>query len=83
MMALLNLKTARGKCLPPIWDQDKVDFKMGDMTLKDHLPTNAFDTKYKPSFRICKWISDKAFDVQDSAGKVRCVSIQHLITTSY
>ena len=41
-------------------------------------PTIALDTNYKPGFRICKWISDKAFDVQYSAGKVRCVSIQHL-----
>ena len=39
---------------------------------------NAFDTKNKPTFRICKWISDKAFDVHDSAGKVKWVSIQLL-----
>ena len=46
--------------------------------LKNHVPTVALDTKYKPSFKICKSISDKAFDVQDSIGKIRCVSIQHL-----
>ena len=46
--------------------------------LKNHASTNAFDTKYTPSFRICKWISDKAFDVQESTGKVRHESIQHL-----
>ena len=79
MMAVLNLKTARDKFLPLILDQDKDQFRIGDMVLlKNHAPANAFDTKYKPSFRICKWISNKALDVQDSAGKVRHVSIQHL-----
>ena len=46
--------------------------------LKNHSPTSDFDSEYKSSFRICKWISDKVFDVWDSAGKVRHVSIQHL-----
>ena len=46
--------------------------------LKNDVPTNTIDIKNKPSFRICKQISDKAFDVQESAGKVRCVSMQHL-----
>ena len=45
---------------------------------KSHAPNDTFDTKYKPSFSICKWISDKAFDIQESTGKVICVSIQHL-----
>ena len=46
--------------------------------LENHVPNSAFNTKNKPSFRICKWIFDKAFVVQESAGKVRHVSIQHL-----
>ena len=41
-------------------------------------PTAALGSKYKPSFRICKRLSDKAFDVQDSTGKIRHVSIEHL-----
>ena len=72
MMAVLNLKTAREKCHAPIRDPDKTDFKIGDMVLiKNHTTKDAFDSKYKPSFRIWKKISDKAFDVKDSAGKVR------------
>ena len=79
MMVVSNLKMTKDKCLPPGRDPDKTDFKIGDMVLmKNHSPKDAFDSKYKPSFRICKKISDKAFDVQDSAGKVRQVSIQHL-----
>ena len=60
-------------------DPDKAEFKVGDMVLlKSHAPTSVFGIKYKPSSRICKWISNKAFDLEDSAGKVRCVAIQHL-----
>ena len=79
MMAVLILRTARDKCPPPIRDPDKMEFKIGDIVLmKNHTPKDTFDSKYKPSFRICKKISDKAFDIQNSAGKVRWVSIQHL-----
>ena len=79
MIAGLSLKTVRDKCPPPIQDPDKAEFKIGDMVLlQNHAPINTSNTKDKPSFRIWKWISDKAFDVQDNAGKVRCVSIQHL-----
>ena len=68
-MAVLNLKTARDKCHPPIQDPDNAELKIEDMILlKNHAPTDAFDAKYKHKFRICKQISDKAFDVQDSAG---------------
>ena len=45
--------------------------------LKNHAPVNTFDTKYKPNFRICKQIYAKAFYLQNSAGKIKCVSIQH------
>ena len=39
MMAILNLKTARDKCPPPIRDLDKKIFKIGDMVLiKNHTP---------------------------------------------
>ena len=34
--------------------------------------------KYKTSYQICKQLPNKAFDIQDSSGKVRCTSIQHL-----
>ena len=45
IMAVLNLKTARDKCLPPTRDPDKAKFKVGDMVLiKNHALTNAFDT---------------------------------------
>ena len=55
MMAILNLKTAKDKCPPLIRDQDKTYFKIGDMILiNNHTPKDAFDSKYKPSFRICK-----------------------------
>ena len=79
MMAVLNLKTARDRCSPPVRDPNKTNFKRGYMVLiKNHTPKDTFDSKYKPSFRICKKISDKAHDVQDSARKVRWVSVQHL-----
>ena len=79
MMAVPNLKVARVGCSSLMRNPDKAEIKVGDMVLlKNHVPTNAFHAKYKSSFRICKCISDKAFDVQDSAGKVRCLSIHHL-----
>ena len=46
--------------------------------LKNHDPMTVFDTNYKCSPKVHKQISDKAFDVQDSTGKVRHVSKQHL-----
>ena len=56
----------------PIKDPDKTNFRIGDMVLvKNYTPKDAFDSKYIPSFRICKNISDKVFDLQDSTGKVR------------
>ena len=65
MMAVLNLKTARGKDLPLIQDPDKAEFKVGAMTLlKNHAPTNTFDTMYRPSFRISKWSCDKALSTR-------------------
>ena len=79
MMAVINIKMARDKCPSLISDCDKTNFKIGDMVLiRNHTPEDIFDLKYKPSFRICKKISDKAFDVQDGAGKIRQVSMQHL-----
>ena len=77
MMTVLYLRVARDKCPPPSQEPDKAEFEVGHMVLLMN-PTSTFDTKYKPSFKICKWTSDKTFDVQDSAGKVRCVSIHHL-----
>ena len=41
------------------------------LLIKNHIPRDAFVLKYKASFRIYKKNLDKAFDVQDSAGKVR------------
>ena len=39
MMAILNLKTTRDKCHPPIRDLDKTDFKLQDMVLiESHTP---------------------------------------------
>ena len=72
MMAILNLKTARDKCSPPIGDLGKTDFKIEYMVLvKNHPLKDAFDSKYIPSFRICKKISDKVFDEQQSTGKAK------------
>ena len=83
IIAVLNHKTDRNECPLLFQDPDKAEFKTGDMVLsKNHVATNAFDTNYKPSFRICKCIFDKAFVVQDSAGKVRHVYTTCLITTS-
>ena len=46
MMAVLNLKRARDKCLPLIQDPDKVEFKIRDIVLlKNHAPSYAFYTK--------------------------------------
>ena len=71
-IAVLNLKVAR----PPIKDPNKSNLKVEDMVLlKNHTPTTASDYKYKPSFIICKQLSDNTFDVQDSTGKIRWVSI--------
>ena len=64
MMAVFNLKIARDEYPPLTWDQDRTKFKVGNMVLlKNHAPTRTFDVKYKPSFRICEWIFDNAFDV--------------------
>ena len=77
MLAVLNLQTARDKCLPPIKDPNKAEFKVGDMVLlKNHTPTTAFDSRYKTSFRIGQRDSVKVFNVQDCTGKIRWVSIQ-------
>ena len=46
--------------------------------LRNLIPKDTLDLKYKPSFRICKKISDKDFDIQDNSGKVKHVSMQHL-----
>ena len=79
MMTVLNLKTARDRYLPPINDPNKTDFKLGNMVLlENHTLTTAFDSKCKTRYRICKCICNKAFDIQDSTGKVRCISVQHL-----
>ena len=79
MMALLNYVTARDKCPLQIGDPEKTDFKTGDMVLvKNQTPKDRFDYKYRPSFRICKKILDKAFDVQGSTGRVRQLSIKHM-----
>ena len=42
------------------------------------LPTTALDVKYRTSYQIWKWPTDKAFGTQDSPGKVRLTSIWHL-----
>ena len=78
MMTTLKLNTARNKCPPPIQGPDKAEFKVGDMVLlKNHVPANAFNIKYKPSFRIYKQIYGKAFGVQGSARRVRHMFLQH------
>ena len=51
---------------------------VGMVLIQNHTPKDTFDSKYKTSFRICKKFSNKVFDVQDSTGKVRLMSIQHL-----
>ena len=79
MMAVLNFKTANDKCPPPINDPNQTNFIVRDMALlKNHTPTLGCDVIYKPSYIICKQLSDKAFDVQDNTGRVRQVSSQHL-----
>ena len=45
---------------------------------RNHTPKDTFKSKYKPSLRICKKDSDKAFEVQDNLGKIKRVSIQHV-----
>ena len=46
--------------------------------LRNHTHKDTFDSKYKPSFGICKKISHKAFEVQDNLGKIKQVFTQHL-----
>ena len=70
--ANIGIKTLRDKYPPLIRDPEKTYFKVGGKVLfKNHTQTNAFDSKYKASFRACKRISDKGFDVQDITGKIR------------
>ena len=38
MMTVLNLKTPRDKCPPPIKDPHKTNFKVGDMVLLKTIP---------------------------------------------
>ena len=48
----------------PARDPDRTNFKIGDMVLlRNHTSKDTIDLIYKPSFRICKKISDKAFDI--------------------
>ena len=45
MVAVLNLKRAREKCLPLTGNPDKNEFKVNDLVLlKNHASTSAFDT---------------------------------------
>ena len=77
LLAVLNLKMAWNPA--PIRDPDKTNLEISDMVLlRNQTPKDTFDSKYKPSFRIWKKISDKAFYVQDNLGKIKRVSIQHL-----
>ena len=79
IMIVLNLKTSRKKCPAPIQDPHKSDFKVRDMVLlKNHTLNTAFDIKCQTSYQICKWPSDKAFDIQDNTGKYRHMFIQYL-----
>ena len=55
MLAVLNLKIARDKCTPPINDPNKSYIKVEDMMmLRNHIPTKAFDSKYRSRYRIYK-----------------------------
>ena len=64
---------------PPNIDPYETNFKIGGMVLlKNHTPTTTLDVKYSTSHWICKQLSDKAFDIKDSSGKVRHASIRHL-----
>ena len=73
MIAVLNLKMAQDKNPLLIRDHSK-KFKMDDIILlRNHTPKDMFDSKYKPSFRICKKITDKAFDFQDNLGKIKSI----------
>ena len=63
-MTALNLKTTTDRCLPPTNDPNKTDFKVAYMVLlKKHTMTTAFNTKNKPSYRVLKQLSNKAFDI--------------------
>ena len=64
MMAILNLKTTRDKCLSPVREPDMV-------LVENHTQKDVFDLEYKPSFRIFKKTLDKAYGVQYSTAKVR------------
>ena len=79
MMAVLKFKWQETNAVPQLRDPDRTDFEIGHMVLiMNHTTKDVFDSKYKYSLQICKKILDKAFDVQDSAGKVRQVSVQQL-----
>ena len=78
MMAALNLKWHEKKA--HLQDHSETNFMIGDpVLLRNHTPPKKnIDSKYKTSFQICKKFSDKAFEVQDTLGKVKWVSIQDL-----
>ena len=59
MMAVLNLKTARHKCPPQLEILTRQVSNGRHYFNQNHTPKDAFDLKYKSSFRICKKISDK------------------------
>ena len=70
IIAILSPKFARGKSPLPIRDHGKTEFKVGDVVfLRNHTPTNAFDTKYKTSFRILKEFLTKLWTYRIAQGR--------------
>ena len=55
MMTVLNLKTARDKCPPPIIDPHKTDFKVGRHgSFEESHPNYSIGVIYMTSYQICK-----------------------------
>ena len=74
MLAAINLKRAREK-QPTVRTKDLPKFKVADLVLlKDHKTQNR-DAKYMPKFCICKVINDRAYDLKDLTGHVRCAAV--------
>ena len=78
MMAVHNLKVARDRCPPLTWDPDKAEFKVEKMVLLKKPQLMHLVLNVNPASESVNIYLTKLFDIQDSKGNVRCVSIHHL-----
>ena len=72
----INLKRTRDRILR-MKTKDLPKFKVGDLVLlKNNIKQN-WDARYMPHFCIWKVNNDRAYDLQDPTGHVRCATVAH------